>query len=154
MLWLTVSCSLDCGEVSDPAPSDPIGGHSSIAMSTVEASLTLLIGAGDLVFAVPHIEPIANLLLQVLKMRNVSLSPHFWLSLNLMDEYIGGQRVERGVGSSYAKAQGSWTPRSPRQKVVPRPQHEPERSSTGLLRRLGNPLKVHYHITYSFSLAD
>ena len=127
---LTGLRSLACGEVSDPAPSDPIGGHSGIAMSAVEASLTLITGAGDFLSAVPHIGPIANILLQALKMRNVSLSPYFWPSLILMDEYIGGQGLERRVGSGHAKARGGWTPRCPRRKVVPGPQHEPERSST------------------------
>jgi hypothetical protein len=59
----------------DPPSSRPIGGPTDLAIGTVVTSLTALKEISSLAGKIPYISPVAGIILQALKMRDVS--PHF-----------------------------------------------------------------------------
>jgi hypothetical protein len=59
---------------TDPAPSEPIAGGTDLVIGTIEPTLSALKELSSLAKGIPYISPAAGLILQALKMRDVSAS--------------------------------------------------------------------------------
>jgi hypothetical protein len=57
---------------TNPASSEPIGGRTDLTIGTVEMSLAALKEFSSLAGKIPYIAPVAGIILQALKMRDVS----------------------------------------------------------------------------------
>jgi hypothetical protein len=59
---------------TDPAPSEPIAGGADLVTAAIEPTLSALKELSSLAKGIPYISPAAGLILQALKMRDVSVS--------------------------------------------------------------------------------
>jgi hypothetical protein len=90
----------DASIVSDPAWHISI--HDDIAMSAIQTSLAALKEGSAFAAKIPFIAPIAGLLLQVLTMRDVSVT-HISSDHVLMIASPGSEAIQRGVRDSDAQ---------------------------------------------------
>ena len=65
-------------ENPNPVSLGQTGGCGDVAMNAIQTSLAILKDGSTLGANVPYISPIAGLLLQTLKMRDVSILVRFW----------------------------------------------------------------------------
>jgi hypothetical protein len=113
---------------TNPAPSEPIAGGTDLVISAIEPTLSALKELSSLAKKIPYISPAAGLILQALKMWDVS-APSDLKHLCVDDSILGGQAVQGRVETGDGETSESWECHCQCWQCVPKPWFEVRRAA-------------------------